>query len=102
MDKMLGELLSTLPPNREGVFEYHEFADKYDVSVNKIDPSAVVPTHTHDVEVYNYVFHGDAEIEIDGNRTRYKQGDWINIKANVEHSVHNSGSLLCLLEFWKK
>ena len=102
MDKMLGELLSTLPPNREGVFEYHEFADKYDVSVNKIDPYAVVPTHTHDVEVYNYVFHGDAEIEIDGNRTRYKQGDWINIKANVEHSVHNSGSLLCLLEFWKK
>ena len=102
MNSILKELISTLSPHREDVFEYFEFSGKYDVSINTIDPGAVVPTHIHDVEVYNYVFQGEAEIEIDGKRTKYMQGDWINIGPNVEHSVHNAETQLCLLEFWKK
>lgn len=102
MHQLLEQLLSDLSPIREGNFEYHEFAGKYDVSVNKIDPLAVVPTHTHDIEVYNFVIDGVVEFDIAGERKKYSKGDWINIKAHVEHSLYNSNSLLCLLEFWKK
>ena len=100
--KMIKNLFEELKVISEENFQYVDIGEKFDVSINCIEKGAVVPPHTHDQEVFNYVFDGEFSVSIEGGEHKsYKKGDWINIKAGVVHSVE-AKSEVSLLELWRK
>lgn len=82
-------------------FEYYNIHEDYDVSINFIQQETIVTPHSHDQEVFNYVFHGEFSIFIDGIEKSYLKGEWIHIPAGRIHSVETKSDVI-LLELWKK
>ena len=98
---MFQEIFKNSKPVNEGDFEYFNVIKDFDVSVNFIKSGAKIPPHTHDQEVFNYVFDGDFTVAIDDEEKTYSVGDWIKIPANKLHSVEAKTSVT-LLELWRK
>lgn len=86
---------------KETGFEYYNIHEDYDVSINFIQQSTKVPPHSHDQEVFNYVFNGEFSIFIDYIEKSYITGEWINIPAGKIHSVETKTDVI-LLELWEK
>lgn len=86
---------------KETGFEYYNLQKDYDVSINFIEQGATVPPHSHNQEVFNYVFSGEIYICIDDVEKSYSTGEWINIPAGKIHTVETKTEVI-LLELWKK
>jgi len=86
---------------KETGFEYYNIQEDYDVSINFIQQGTKVPPHSHDQEVFNYVFNGEVSVFIDDIEKSYLTGEWINIPADKIHSVETKTDVI-LLELWKK
>ncbi|MBA4696245.1 MAG: hypothetical protein H2069_02500 [Legionella sp.] len=86
---------------KETGFEYFNVQEDYEVSVNFIREGIKVPPHSHDQEVFNYVFKGELSICIDDIKKPYSTGEWINISKKKIHSLETKTSVI-LLELWKK
>ena len=82
-------------------FEYYNIQEDYDVSINFIKQGTKVPPHSHEQEVFNYVFKGELSIFIDDVEKPYLTGAWINIPAGKIHSLETKTDIT-LLELWKK
>lgn len=99
------EVFTKIFGDMEGVqedrFKYFEPMEKFDISVNFIEGGAVVPDHTHEQDVYNYVFEGEFLVNIGGENSLLKQGDWTSIPKGVVHSVEAKAPV-ALLELWRK
>lgn len=98
---MLDKIINGLQEHKEEFFKYFELHNSYEVSINFISPSADIPTHTHEKEVFNYVLDGEIEITINGKTQSYQKSEWVNITGGASHSVKTKGSAT-LLELWKK
>ena len=86
---------------KETGFEYYNIHKDYDVSINFTQQGTTVTPHSHDQEVFNYIFNGELSIFIDGIEKSYLAGEWINIPAGRIHSVETKTDVI-LLELWKK
>ena len=90
-----------MPAVKEELFEYFEVSEKFDVSINCISEGVHVPPHTHDQDVYNYVFTGTAKFTMDGEVKNLEKGDWLYIEKHKVHELATHEDVQ-LLEFWKK
>lgn len=86
---------------KETGFEYYNLEKDYDVSINFIRHETRVPPHSHEQEVFNYVFNGELSVFVDDIEKSYLTGEWINIPAGKIHSVEAKTDVI-LLELWKK
>lgn len=98
---MFQEIFKNMKPIDEGGFQYFEVDKIFDVSVNFIKAGEKIPFHTHDQEVFNYVFEGHFVVNLNGNHKEYTKGEWINIPANLSHAVETK-TAVTLLELWRK
>ncbi len=63
------------------------------VSLAKLQPSLSYEPHDHqDHEELYYIISGSGYIEIDGETTRFRDGDIIYIPEKAVHSISNDGS----------
>lgn len=98
---MLKKLTEHIKEHKEDFFRYYELHDSFEVSINFIEANADIPVHTHDKDVFNYVFEGEIELTIDGDLKTYRSGEWIYIQGTQPHSVRTKQKVT-LLELWKK
>lgn len=98
---MLDQIFNSLENVKEKGFKYVDIAKNFDVSINDIESDTIVPDHTHDQDVYNFVFEGTFKVNIEGTEKYFEKGDWIFIKANTVHSVETKNQVK-LLELWEK
>lgn len=72
----------------------HEISNKDgdDISLMKVRPGAVIPSHTHEAEELTVVFAGELE---DGGTT-FKAGDISVADASVDHNPRAGGDTVCI------
>lgn len=72
----------------------HEMSNENgdDISLMKVRPGAVIPSHTHEAEELTVVFAGELE---DGGVT-YKAGDISVADASVDHKPRAGGDTACI------
>lgn len=72
----------------------HEMSNKDgdDISLMKVRPGAVIPSHTHEAEELTVIFEGELE---DGGKT-YKAGDIAVADASVDHKPRAGGDTACI------
>jgi len=72
----------------------HEMSNENgdDISLMKVRPGAVIPSHTHEAEELTVVFAGELE---DGGAT-YKAGDISVADASVDHKPRAGGDTACI------
>jgi len=58
----------------------------------RFPPNQKVPMHSHNCDEQVTIIEGDAEFEVDGQRTRLAQYDTTYVKANTAHRFINVGS----------
>ena len=97
----LEKLLASSKEVKDESFIYFEISKNYDVSINKISAGTKVDEHTHEQEVFNYVFYGEAKFSLSGKSLKLGKGDWVRIEKEVSHSLEVVDDT-CLLEFWKR
>ena len=100
-NQMLENLLKSMPPVKEDLFEYFEVSEHYDVSINTIPANTKVPPHTHEQDVYNFVFSGKLTFSLGDTQKNLKKDDWVYIAKDTVHTLEVSEDSV-LLEFWKK
>lgn len=76
-----------------GVYVYEiSNKDGDDISLMKVRPGAVIPSHTHEAEELTVVFAGELE---DGEKT-FKAGDISVADASVDHKPRAGGDTACI------
>lgn len=98
---MFEQIFKNCASIKEPNFEYYNLQHDFDVSINFIQKGTIVPPHSHEQEVFTYIFNGKIFISIDDERKLYLIGKWINIPANKIHSLEAETDAI-LLELWKK
>ena len=98
---MFEKILKKSDAIKEANFEYYILKKNYDITINFIQQGTKISPHSHDQEVFNYVFNGEFSIFIDDTEKSYFTGDWIYIPMGKIHSVETKTEVI-LLELWKK
>lgn len=76
-----------------GVYVYEiSNKDGDDISLMKVRPGAVIPSHTHEAEELTVVFAGELE---DGEKT-FEAGDISVADASVDHKPRAGGDTACI------
>lgn len=60
--------------------------------ITSFPPGADVPVHAHNCDEQVVILDGEAEVEIEGARTRLKQNDTVYVKAGRWHRFVNAGT----------
>lgn len=76
-----------------GVYVYDmSNEDGDDISLMKVRPGAIIPSHTHEAEELTVVFEGEL---VDGGAT-FRQGDISVADASVDHKPRAGGDTPCI------
>lgn len=61
--------------------------DKFNLGIVEFDKNKTSNTHSHDVEEVLYVISGKGKIRLGGDNFELKEGDFIYIPENIEHTI---------------
>lgn len=71
----------------------HEKCDaKVTSGITSFPPGADVPVHSHNCDEQVVILEGEAEVEIEGSRTRLKPNDTVYVAAGRWHRFVNAGA----------
>lgn len=84
---MFPEMIRSMEKIRLDQFSFYQPSSKAFISFTEISKGAIIPAHTHQKPVCNYIVSGKLEIELKHAKKIINAGEWFQININQSHAV---------------